>query len=99
MWRGGKTRPVRRALEAGFEFEARVRPGRGVERAAWFRARERDPLKRWKLTGQDWRNLSRRADYEAALADMLSHTGHKRAPRTLIAAENKPYARSRWSRR
>jgi polyphosphate kinase 2 (PPK2 family) len=37
-----------------------------------FRAHERDPLKRWKLTvtGEDWRNLSHRADYEEAIEDM-----------------------------
>jgi AMP-polyphosphate phosphotransferase len=58
-----------------------------------FRARERDPLKRWKLTPEDWRNLARRADYERAVSDMLRHTDHKRASWRLIAAENKPYAR------
>jgi len=60
-----------------------------------FRAREQDPLKRWKLTGEDWRNLSRRADYEEALADMLSETDHPYAPWHVIAAESKGYARVR----
>jgi AMP-polyphosphate phosphotransferase len=58
-----------------------------------FRAREHDPLKRWKLTGEDWRNLSKRSEYERAVADMLRETDHKQAPWRLIAAENKPYAR------
>lgn len=58
-----------------------------------FRARQHDPLKRWKLTGEDWRNLSRRAEYERAVGDMLQHTDHDQAPWRLIAAENKPYAR------
>ncbi|MGI8571652.1 MAG: polyphosphate kinase 2 family protein [Solirubrobacteraceae bacterium] len=58
-----------------------------------FHARERDPLKRWKLTDEDWRNLSHRADYERAVSDMLRHTDHKPAPWRLIAAEDKPYAR------
>jgi polyphosphate kinase 2 (PPK2 family) len=58
-----------------------------------FRARDRDPLKRWKLTGEDWRNLSKRSEYERAVAEMLHETDHKRAPWRLIAAENKPYAR------
>jgi polyphosphate kinase 2 (PPK2 family) len=58
-----------------------------------FRAREHDPLKRWKLTGDDWRNLSRRADYEAALEDMLARTDHEPAPWHVVAAESKPYAR------
>lgn len=58
-----------------------------------FRARERDPLKRWKLTGEDWRNLSRRADYEQAIEDMLAATDHERGPWHVVAAESKPYAR------
>jgi AMP-polyphosphate phosphotransferase len=58
-----------------------------------FRARDRDPLKRWKLTGEDWRNLSRRADYEQAVEDMLEITDHEAAPWHVVAAESKRYAR------
>jgi polyphosphate kinase 2 (PPK2 family) len=58
-----------------------------------FRARERDPLKRWKLTDEDWRNLAHRPAYERAVGDMLRHTDHTQAPWRLIAAESKPYAR------
>ena len=58
-----------------------------------FRARERDPLKRWKLTGEDWRNLSHRAEYELAVEDMLRETDHTAAPWHVVAAESKPYAR------
>lgn len=58
-----------------------------------FRAREKDPLKRWKLTGEDWRNLSRRADYEEAVEEMLSTTDHPVAPWHVVAAESKHYAR------
>jgi AMP-polyphosphate phosphotransferase len=58
-----------------------------------FRARERDPLKRWKLTGEDWRNLSHRAEYEQAAEEMLATTDHSAAPWRVIAAESKPYAR------
>jgi polyphosphate kinase 2 (PPK2 family) len=60
-----------------------------------FRARERDPLKRWKLTAEDWRNLSHRADYEQAVEDMLGETDHAVAPWYVVAAESKPYARVR----
>jgi AMP-polyphosphate phosphotransferase len=60
-----------------------------------FRARQRDPLKRWKLTGEDWRNLSRRADYEQAIEDMLGATDHDPAPWHVIPAESKPYGRVR----
>jgi polyphosphate kinase 2 (PPK2 family) len=58
-----------------------------------FRAREQDPLKRWKLTGEDWRNLSRRADYEEAVEEMLQRTDHREAPWHVVAAESKHYAR------
>lgn len=58
-----------------------------------FRAREKDPLKRWKLTGEDWRNLSKRADYEDAVEEMLSATDHPDAPWRIVAAESKNYAR------
>jgi polyphosphate kinase 2 (PPK2 family) len=58
-----------------------------------FRARERDPLKRWKLTDEDWRNLAHRGETEVALRDALAHTDHPAAPWHVIAAENKPYAR------
>jgi polyphosphate kinase 2 (PPK2 family) len=60
-----------------------------------FRARERDPLKRWKLTGEDWRNLSRRAAYEEAVEEMLAMTDHAAGPWHVIAAESKRYARVR----
>jgi polyphosphate kinase 2 (PPK2 family) len=58
-----------------------------------FRGREHDPLKRWKLTDEDWRNLSRRPAYEEAVVDMLHHTDHEQASWRVIAAESKPYAR------
>ncbi|MDE3131497.1 MAG: UDP-galactose-lipid carrier transferase [Acidobacteriota bacterium] len=58
-----------------------------------FNARAGDPLKAWKLTDEDWRNRERRGAYERAVADMLSETDHRDAPWTLIAGENKAYAR------
>jgi polyphosphate kinase 2 (PPK2 family) len=60
-----------------------------------FRARERDPLKRWKLTDEDWRNLSHRADYEQAIEQMLAATDHEPAPWHVVAAESKRYGRVR----
>ena len=64
-----------------------------AEQLKRFGAREADPLKRWKLTGDDWHNLARRADYETALEEMFARTDHPAAPWRLIAAESKPYAR------
>ncbi len=59
-----------------------------------FRAREQDPLKRWKLTDEDWRNLAQREAYEQAVTEMLARTDHGHAPWRVIPAENKPYARA-----
>ncbi len=64
-----------------------------AEQLRRFRAREKDPLKRWKLTGEDWRNLSRRADYEEAIEQMLAATDHPAAPWHVVAGESKHYAR------
>ena len=36
-----------------------------------FDARKNDPLKRWKLTDEDWRNRERRKDYEDAVVEMI----------------------------
>jgi AMP-polyphosphate phosphotransferase len=64
-----------------------------AEQRRRYRAREREPLKRWKLTDEDWRNLERRGLYELAVAEMLRQTDHALAPWRLVAAESKPYAR------
>jgi polyphosphate kinase 2 (PPK2 family) len=60
-----------------------------------FRARERNPLKRWKLTDEDWRNLSHRAEYEKAVEEMLATTDHAASPWHVVAAESKHYARAK----
>src|SRR5687767_10840105 len=36
-----------------------------------FKAREKDPLKSWKLTDDDWRNRKKRPRYEKAVEEML----------------------------
>jgi polyphosphate kinase 2 (PPK2 family) len=64
-----------------------------AEQLRRFRKRERDPLKRWKLTDEDWRNRERRADYEEAAEAMFARTDQPAAPWHPIAAESKPYAR------
>jgi polyphosphate kinase 2 (PPK2 family) len=64
-----------------------------AEQLRRLRAREHNPLKRWKLSDEDFRNLAKRKMYERAVNDMLKQTDHKHAAWRLIAAENKPYAR------
>src|SRR5947209_8643045 len=58
-----------------------------------FRKREKDPIKRWKLTDEDWRNRGRRGDYEVAVEEMLERTHTDRSPWAVVPAEDKGYAR------
>jgi polyphosphate kinase 2 (PPK2 family) len=58
-----------------------------------FESRERDPLQRWKLTEEDWRNRRKRKSYQRAVEEMLEKTDHPAAPWTLVEAENKRWAR------
>ncbi len=58
-----------------------------------FEARREDPLKRWKLTDEDWRNRDKRVAYEAAVEDMLAHTDHKNGHWDVVSAEQKRHGR------
>jgi polyphosphate kinase 2 (PPK2 family) len=58
-----------------------------------FEGRAADPLKRWKLTEEDWRNREKNRDNEAAAEEMFARTDHPMAPWHVIAAEQKRYAR------
>ncbi len=58
-----------------------------------FKAREKDPLKSWKLTDEDWRNRKKRPEYERAVEDMLEQTDHQHARWHVIEADSKRYAR------
>jgi AMP-polyphosphate phosphotransferase len=58
-----------------------------------FKRRERDPLKAWKLTDEDWRNRRKRAAYTRAVEEMLERTDHPEARWHLIEAESKRHAR------
>jgi AMP-polyphosphate phosphotransferase len=60
-----------------------------------FESRERDPLRRWKLTDEDWRNRRKRKAYERAVEEMLDKTDHPAAPWIAVEAENKRWARVR----
>lgn len=58
-----------------------------------FKQREKDPLKKWKLTEEDWRNRDKAGEYTAAVEEMLDRTHTKWAPWHVVAAENKKFAR------
>lgn len=58
-----------------------------------FEQRLRDPLKRWKLQYEDFRNRKRWDDYEIAIEEMIAKTSTKQAPWHVVPANNKKYAR------
>ena len=66
----------------------------GDEQLKRFKAREKDPLKKWKLTDEDWRNREKRDEYKQAVEDMVARTSiDPHAQWHLIPAESKRYAR------
>ncbi len=58
-----------------------------------FNARAADPLKRWKLTDEDWRNREKNPLYTAAAEDMFAKTSHPLSPWEVIPAQQKRYGR------
>lgn len=58
-----------------------------------FQAREESGYKRFKITGEDWRNRERWPDYERAVCDMVDRTSTEYAPWTLVEANDKRHAR------
>ncbi|CAB4928335.1 MAG: UDP-galactose-lipid carrier transferase [Actinobacteria bacterium] len=58
-----------------------------------FTAREQEPVKRWKLTEEDWRNREKRSEYESAVTEMLERTDTSFAPWTVVEANDKRHAR------
>jgi polyphosphate kinase 2 (PPK2 family) len=64
-----------------------------AEQLRRFERRAQDPLKRYKVTDEDWRNRGRRPHYERAVEDMLERTDTAVTPWHLVEAESKRYAR------
>jgi polyphosphate kinase 2 (PPK2 family) len=60
---------------------------------ARFEERQNNPLKRWKLSDDDWKNRAKRPLYLKAVEDMLERTDHSAAPWQLVEADSKRYAR------
>jgi len=58
-----------------------------------FKRRETISFKRFKITGEDWRNRKKWDAYEEAVCDMVDRTSTSPAPWTLVEANNKYYAR------
>ena len=58
-----------------------------------FKERETDPLKKYKITEEDYRNRKKWDLYDAAIDEMLEKTSTPVAPWTIIEANNKYYSR------
>ena len=67
-----------------------VDPEEQLER---FAKRLKDPLKRWKLSADDFRNRDKWDAYRRATEEMLEKTDTAHAPWTVIAGDHKKYAR------
>ena len=58
-----------------------------------FKAREKTPYKKYKITDEDYRNRSKWDAYVCAVNDMVERTSNDIAPWHLIPANDKRYAR------
>jgi polyphosphate kinase 2 (PPK2 family) len=65
----------------------------GKEQLRRFEERREAPLKRWKLTDDDWKNRGRRKEYKHAAEDMFERTDTKHARWHIVPGESKHYAR------
>jgi AMP-polyphosphate phosphotransferase len=73
------------------KFWLHISPDEQLQR---FKKREKDPLKAWKLTEEDWRNREKRGAYDEAVEDMVARTSvEPHAAWHLIPADSKRYAR------
>lgn len=63
------------------------------EQMARFTERLHNPMKRWKLTYEDFRNRKKWDETEVAVDEMLARTSTDIAPWHVVPANNKKYAR------
>ncbi len=72
------------------KFWLQISPDEQLKR---FNNRENDPLRRWKLTDEDWRNRDKIDLYNDAVEDMFANTDHELAPWHVVSGEQKRHAR------
>jgi polyphosphate kinase 2 (PPK2 family) len=63
------------------------------EQLSRFESRADDPLRKWKLTEEDWRNREKWDLYAQAVDEMLLKTSTITAPWTIVEGDDKYYAR------
>jgi polyphosphate kinase 2 (PPK2 family) len=74
------------------KFWLQISEGEQLKR---FEGRQKDPLRQWKITEEDWRNRTKANEYLIAAEEMFERTDHHLAPWDLISGEQKRYARVR----
>jgi polyphosphate kinase 2 (PPK2 family) len=72
------------------KFWLQISPDEQLRR---FESRQRDPLRSWKLTDEDWRNRDKLTVYDTAVEEMFERTEHELAPWHLVSGEQKKWAR------
>jgi polyphosphate:AMP phosphotransferase len=93
-----------RAYAEIVDFEAQMAEHRMIVNKFWlhisqqeqlrrFRERQRIDYKQYKITDEDWRNRKKWPDYAVAVDDMVEKTGTDFAPWTLVAGNDKKFAR------
>jgi polyphosphate kinase 2 (PPK2 family) len=63
------------------------------EQLGRFERRQNTPLKRWKLSEEDWRNREKHEDYLEAVEEMFERTDRPGAPWTIVPGNSKKFAR------
>jgi len=64
-----------------------------AEQLRRFQERQDIEFKRYKITGEDWRNRQKWGAYQQAINDMVAHTSTEFAPWTVVAGNDKHFAR------
>ncbi|AFZ33700.1 polyphosphate:AMP phosphotransferase [Stanieria cyanosphaera PCC 7437] len=72
------------------KFWLHISPEEQLQR---FEQRKNDPFKHYKLTEEDWRNREKWSLYEVAINQAIARTSTPAAPWTVIAGNDKYYAR------
>jgi AMP-polyphosphate phosphotransferase len=94
----------RRAYEEINEFELELTEHGVIVQKFWlsvskreqlgrFQQRDENPLKRFKVDPEDWKNHRLYASYQRAAADMIELTDTPHAPWVVVEADDKHYAR------
>jgi polyphosphate kinase 2 (PPK2 family) len=72
------------------KFWIHISPAEQLRR---FKERETVPYKRYKITDEDWRNRDKWPAYARAVDDMIARCHTRHAPWTLVAGNDKKFAR------